>query len=92
MDNHPPIVLPCAPMAVGRRPDETGLADVTILRSDNARMKRICEQAVRGATVKELARRLIHYGVEHIAEVEAWYGELAKKAAEPQAGDDLAPD
>jgi hypothetical protein len=79
-------------MAAGRRPDETALTDITILRSDNARMKRMCEQPLRGTTVKELARKLIHYGVEHIEQVEAWYGELAKKAGEPQPGDELAPD
>ncbi len=79
-------------MAAGRKDDETALKDVTILRSDNARMKRMCEGPLRGTTVKELARRLIHFGVEHVDLVESWYGQLAKAAGAAQPGDDTAPD
>jgi hypothetical protein len=76
----------------GRRSDETALSSVTILRSDNERMKRICERALQRTTVLQLARLLIHYGVEHIDEVQAWYGKLAREAASPLPGDAAGSD
>jgi hypothetical protein len=77
------------PMA--RQPDETALNNVTILRSDNAAMKRIAESRER-QTVLQVARQLIHYGVAHIGDVEAWYRDLAIEAARPQEGDESSPD
>ncbi len=76
---------------MARLDDETALTNVVILRSDNAVMKRIAESHER-ITVLQVARRLIHYGVLHIAEVEAWYGSRALEAAEPKNGDEFATD
>jgi len=57
-----------------RRDDETGLSSVTILKSDNKLLDDICEQKLQRATTVYLARLLIHYGIQHIEDVLAWYG------------------
>jgi hypothetical protein len=64
---------------MGRREDETALSSVTILKSDDQHLERICEQSLERATKVYLARLLIRYGIEHIDQVLAWYGKRAKK-------------
>jgi len=78
--------------AMPRLPDETQLTNVVILRSDNAAMKRIAASRERAATVQQIARQLIHFGVAHIGDVETWYRERAIGAAKPQPGDETSPD
>jgi hypothetical protein len=74
-----------------RATDETQLQNVVILKSDNARMKRACAQLER-PTVVYMARLLIHYGVEHMGDVMAWYANKAAEAATPRPGDESADD
>ena len=76
---------------MARQPDETALNNLIILRADNAAMKRVAESRER-SSVLQVARQLIHYGVAHIDDAEAWYRALAIEAAKPQPGDELAPD
>jgi len=76
---------------MARGADETALNNLAILRADNAAMKRIAEARQR-TTVLQVARELIHYGVAHIGDVEAWYRDMVIEAAKPQPGDDSSPD
>jgi hypothetical protein len=66
----------------GRRDDETNTAPVTILKTDNERLKEICEESLERASVVYLVRLMIRYGIEHIDDVLAWYGVRGKKAIE----------
>lgn len=75
---------------MARGPDETALNNLVILRADNARMKRVAQ--TRRTTVLQVARDLIHFGVEHIADVEEWFRTQAIEAAKPLPGDETSPD
>jgi hypothetical protein len=64
---------------MARRDDETALSSVTILKSDDEKLERICEKSLERATKVYLARLLIRYGIEHIDQVLTWYGDRLKK-------------
>lgn len=87
----PNAVLWWPPMATGRRDDETGVSP-TILKSENARLKRICDKKLKRAPVTYLVRLMIGYGLENIDQVLAWYGIEAKGVADLRPGDELDPD
>lgn len=67
---------------MSRRPDETALSSVTILKIDDRLLDEICEKALERPTKVYLARLFIHYGVRHMKEISAWYGEQADRVAQ----------